>query len=698
MTNITPGAMTCASRTRNTNLRRLLVPQSIAVVGASTDASKAGSQALTSLSGFPGRLMTVHPREKEIQGFPCYPNFASLPEPVDLAILAIPAQHCVQAAADAAAHGVGGIFIISGGFGETGEAGAVLQEQLAQICRSTGLRLLGLNTSGFINPHIGCVASFVPGVDRLPKGNIAIVAQSGGVNLSISFLVERLGAGLSFAVGLGNAIDVDSADVLAMLVDDPCTDAIALHLEGVPLGRHLFETLKAVTLHKPAVALVAGRSDIGEFAVSHTGNLMGSHQRTVSALMQAGVVVVDTTEALAQAAVVLAHRRLPPKQCNAFGLVTGQAGPGLLIVDGLKSSGISVPELQAQTLEKVQALLPPMTFVKNPVDTGRPGPGFSEVVRHVADDPGIDAVVVFGLNEPAVLDPASALTPAFLATGKPIVFGTLGIAEDLQPALDALRQDGIPAVQSPDRLVLAAVALDADSRGQWRLARSSRCSTTRPVEPLSGTFDEGRAKELMSSYGIDSPKRRMCVGRAEALAAYQELRKPVVVKISADDIPHKTEVGGVFLNVCDEAGLLTALEAIGKIPTATPDRVLIEEMAPTGVELIVGAVRDGSWGPCVVIGLGGILAEAVADSVVRLAPVSGEDVAEMLGSLRGKKLLDGFRNLPRCNRDAICSVAIALGQMMIEHPEISEVEINPLRVNEESALALDALVVLEPNN
>ena len=204
-----------------------------------------------------------------------FPTFAALPEPVDLAVLAIPAQHCVQAAADAAARGVGGIFIISGGFGETGEAGEALQQELARICRDTGLRLLGPNTSGFINPHNACVASFVPGVEKLSKGRVAVIAQSGGVNLSVSFLVESLGEGLSLAVGLGNAVDVDSADVLAMLADDPHTHAIALHLEGVPRGRQLFDVLSKLTPRKPVVALVAGRADIGEFAVSHTGKLVG---------------------------------------------------------------------------------------------------------------------------------------------------------------------------------------------------------------------------------------------------------------------------------------------------------------------------------------------------------------------------------------------------------------------------------------
>jgi acetyltransferase len=679
--------------TRRTNLRRLLNPRSIAVVGASLDPAKAGSQALRSLRAFPGKVMAVHPREKEIQQVTCYPTFAALPEAVDLAVLAIPAQHCVQAARDAAARGVGGIFIISGGFGETGESGAVLQGQLAEICRTTGLRLLGPNTSGFINPHDACVASFVPGVDRLPKGRIAVVAQSGGVNLSISFLIERLGEGISLAVGLGNAVDVASADVLDMLGDDPHTQSIALHLEGVSHGRELFDVLRRVTPKKPVVALVAGRADIGEFAASHTGNLMGSQQRTMAALAQAGVVVVDSSEALAQAASILAHRRLPPKPRNGVGLVTGQAGPGLLIVDGLKSAGVDVPELGASSIEQIQSLLPPMTFVKNPVDTGRPGPGFPQVVSHVAQDERIDVVLVFGLSEPSVLDPSSALRPAFSQTRKPVVFGTLGMPDDLRPALDALRDAGIPAVLSPERLVLAGVALDADSRAQWRLARTSD-STFPSATTLVGSFNEDRAKDLIGQYGIRSPQRRLCVGREQAIDAFRALSKPVVVKIAADDIAHKTEAGGVFLNIRDDASLSSALDTIARIPTSTPGRVLIEEMAPQGVELIVGAVRDASWGPCVVVGLGGILAEAVSDSAVRLAPLNGLDVAEMLESLRGKKLLDGFRHLPRCDREAISKVAIALGRMMLEHPEIAEVEINPLRVNAEGALALDALVVL----
>lgn len=682
------------NQVRQQNLERLFNPKSIAVVGASTDLAKAGSQALLSLKNFPGRLMAVNPKATEIQGFPCYPSVKDLPEAVDLAVLAIPAEHCIRAAEEAAQRGVGGIFIISGGFGETGGEGLKLQERLAEVCRTTGLRLLGPNTSGFINTHSQCIASFVPGVDQLRQGKVAVVAQSGGVNLSISFLIDRLGQGISTAAGLGNAVDVSAADILPMLAADANTDAIALHLEGVPNGRALYDAVRQVTAVKPVVALVAGKADIGEFAVSHTGNLMGSHQRTVSALVQAGAVVVNSTEELAQAAVLLANGRLPAKPDASFALVTGQAGPGLLIVDGLKSAGVRVPEIDVVTQEAIQQHLPPMTFIKNPVDTGRPGAGFPRIVEAVAKAEAIDGVLVYALSEPLVLDPAVALSPA-AETGKPIIFGTLGLERDLTPTLAALREVSIPAVLSPERLVLAGVALAADARGRWLQQQRGDMPVVREQNALTGTYDENRAKGLLAEYGIRSPQRVLCHGRAEAVEAFERINAPVVVKIAADDVPHKTEVGGVHLNIVDHKKLDEALDAIARIPTNDPGKILVEEMAPQGVELIVGGVRDPSWGVVVMVGLGGVLAEAVADSSVRLAPLADVDAEGMLNELRGRKLLDGFRNLPVCDRAAIVKVIKSIGQLLLEHPEITEVEVNPLRVNASGALALDALVVID---
>jgi len=224
---------------RQRNLARLLAPKSVAVVGASSDPAKAGSQALRSLSLYAGSVAGVHPREKSVDGVPFYPTLTAIPQPPDLAILAIPADRCCDAAEEAAACGVGGILIISGGFGEIGDEGMQRQQRLLEICRSTGLRMLGPNTSGFVNRPVDCVACFVPGMDRLRTGRVAVVAQSGGVNISVSFLLDRLGAGVSLAVGLGNAVDVDAADILEWLAQDPHTASVALHLEGVGNGRRL---------------------------------------------------------------------------------------------------------------------------------------------------------------------------------------------------------------------------------------------------------------------------------------------------------------------------------------------------------------------------------------------------------------------------------------------------------------------------
>jgi len=255
-----------------------------------------------------------------------------------------------------------------------------------------------------------------------------------------------------------------------------------------------------------------------------------------------------------------------------------------------------------------------------------------------------------------------------------------------------LREAAIPSVLSPERLVLAASALAADARGRWNEKQRTEKLATQSGRALPAVLDENAAKALLDGYGIRSPQRALCHGHAAAMAAFDTLSKPLVVKISAADVPHKTEVGGVHLHIRNREQFEAALSAIAKIPTKTPRAVLVEEMAGDGVELIVGAVRDPSWGVVLMIGLGGVMAEAMADSSVRLAPVHDIDVDDMLGELRGRALLDGFRHLPVCNRAAIAQVVKAVGQVMLDHPQIAELEINPLRVDAGGALALDALV------
>lgn len=682
---------------RARNLTRLLRPRSIAVVGASNDPAKAGYHALKALAGFPGTVLAVHPREARVQGHACVPGLAALPSPVDLAILAVPAPLCADLVDEAAASGIGAVWIIAGGFGETGDAGARLQERLRDTCQRTGMRLLGPNTSGFVHPAAGCVACFVPGTERLRAGRVAVVAQSGGVNLTLAMQLDRLGHGVSLAVGLGNAVDVDAADLVDWLADDDQTAAIALHLEGVSQGRRLADAIRRAVARKPVAALVAGRADVGDFARSHTGNLMGSHARTVAGLEQAGAVVVEGTEALAQAAAVLATRRLAPLARPGFGLVTGQAGPGLLIADGLRSAGIDLPVLSAGSQARIETLLPPLTYVKNPVDTGRPGASFAGVVDAVAADPRIDAVLVFALHEPDVLDPVTSLAPLAQRLDKPVLFGSLGLEDDVRPTRAALACAGLPLLESPDRLILAARALAADAQARHRAAQAvaapPRAPAPAPAAQPPGALDEHGAKDLMARFGVPVAARRLCTSREEAHSAFDALGAPVVAKIATGEILHKTEAGGVHLNLRSHAELDAALDALQAIPLRGARSYLLEAMAAPGVDLIVGGVRDPSWGPCVMVGLGGVLAEALGDTAIGHLPLARPDVDRMLDSLRGRALLDGFRHLPRCDRASIADALQGIAALMEAHPEVQEVEINPLRVYADGALALDALIV-----
>lgn len=678
---------------RAINLSRLLAPRSIAVVGASASEDKAGHQALLALRGFHGEVFAINPRASDILGRPAFPSISSLGRAVDLVVFAIPAQACPDAVREAVECGCGGGLILGGGFAESGSAGAALQERLQAALASSPFRLLGPNTAGFVNKPGSVTASFLAGADRIREGSVAVVAQSAGVCLTVSFLLGQLGYGVSLAVGLGNGVDVDAADVLEFLAEQPSTAAIALHLEGVPRGRRLFDTLRKVTPRIPVAVLTVGQEDVGEFARSHTGNLIGSYALRASALRQAGAVVVDSTSDLAIAAAVLSTNRLAPRPVPGVGILTAQAGPGLLILERLKARGISVPTLAAHTVERISRWLPPMTYLKNPVDTGRPSESFPEVLTALASDESIDVIATFALSEPAALRPEALLASA-RACRKPLLFATLGPAEEVDPTARMLRNHGIYVAGSPEELAHAASVLAVDATLQARVARdaSSREAPGMGEAPCARR-DEHAAKLLLESLGIPAPRRAVCHGHDEARAALRDLAKPVVVKLLVPEVLHKTEVGGVRLGIVDEATLERALEQIDAIPIQSPRRYLLEETAPAGVELIVGAVRDVSFGPSVMVGFGGTFAEVLKDTVVRLAPLSRDAALEMLQELRGSAILQGFRGSAPLDRHAIADVIVALGGLVNADPTVTEIEINPLRVYPGGVLALDALVV-----
>ena len=611
-------------------------------------------------------------------------------------MLCVPASASARALTEAARGGARAALVCSGGYAEAGIAGAAFQRDLAAAAAEAGVALLGPNTSGFLVPARRLHASFVPGAASVPAGPVAVVAASGGVNHALAYLLAEAGLGVSLAVGLGNAVNVSTPDVLRYLADDEPTRAVALHVESVPDGPALVSAVRYLAARKPVAVLVVGRSDVADFAQSHTGALATTWRVTRAALRQAGAVLVDDELELADAVAALSALRLPPAALPTVGVVSAQAGPALLHVDGLRARGILVPELTAATQQRLAGLLPPLTYQANPVDTGRPGPAFAEVLGAVAADPGIGLVSVYALAEPDALDLPGAVAQlnASSPDGGPraLVAAIGGPPGEVTAQRAALRDLGVPVLASPRALTTAVTALLHDAVAQGR-AHPAVGLTPPPAgfqaDLTAGPLDEDQAKSVLAELGIATPPRRVCTTRRQAHAALAELPGPVAVKLLDAAIVHKSDAGGVFLGVRDSAELDQALDGL---EAAGHDRFLVESMAPPGVDLLAGASRDPVFGPVVALGLGGVVAEALADVAVALAPLTASEAAELPAELAGRALLDGFRGGPVADRAALGDVLARLGGLLASCPDVVDIEINPLRVTGDGLIALDAVL------
>lgn len=676
-------------------LDALLRPRSIAVIGASASPDKAGHAMMQALDGFAGDLFPVNPRGGTVLGRTALTGLGELPGPVDLAVLVVPPQVVPGAIEQAAAAGVRAAVVCAGGFAESGPEGHHLQEQAVEAARRGGVRLLGPNTSGFMNPVDGVFANFMPAAAGLRPGTVGIVAQSGGVNLAIAFLLDRAGIGLRLGVGLGNAADVGFAQMLDFYADDDATTAVGLHVEGIADGGAVVEALRRVTARKPVVAFKVGRSDVGDFAKSHTGSLTGSYALTRAALAQAGAVVVDSLDEMVAALQALRSVRLPaaPRSATGVAVLTGQAGPGLVVADALGVRGVRVPELAPATLDVLGELLPPLTYQRNPVDTGRPSETFPAVLRTIAAEPGIAAVGVYALDEPGVLDPVTAVGGA---AGR-VLYATGGPASAVERHRARLEEIGVPLYSSPGDLAIGLAALVSDAAAR-AVPDAPPVTATRTIGRV---LDEDEAKSLFEAHGLRTMRRLAVADRAAAHDGLDELGgpdDPVVVKVLDAAVLHKSDVGGVHVGVRSHADLDAALDAIDAIDGATAGRrYLVEEQAPRGTELIVGGVRDAVFGPVVLLGLGGVGVELGggpgSEPVLRLAPLSAERAAEMVDALP-EAVLDGFRGAPPVDRAALATTLLAVSDVLTQHHDVTEIDLNPVRVTARGPVVLDAVVVV----
>lgn len=668
-------------------LDALFAPRGIAVVGASRSPGKLGSALARSLSGYAaagGHLALVNGRDDTMYDSV---GAAAADGPVDLAMICVPAAACPPVLAEAAAAGIGAAVICGGGFAEAGGSGIDLQAELAGIVAASGIRLLGPNTSGFLAPGRALTASFVPGVAAVPAGRVSVVAASGGVNHALAFLLADSGHGIGLAVGLGNGVDVTAPDVLEYLASSDEAGAVALHVESVADGSRLVAAVRRLVPRRPVVALVVGRNDIGAFAASHTGALATSWRATRAALAQAGAVLVDDERELVDAVGALSVTRARPHPNPGVGVVTAQAGPGLLMLDDLRGRRARVPELTAATQAALGELLPPMTFQANPVDTGRPGPQLGRILAATVADPGIDVIAGYALHEPDSVDLVAAVLEG-RAAGAPVVFGVGGVGAEVVAVRRALRAAGVAVAADPRGVIAATDALLTDAKARSRTVPEQR-SPMRPIT-LDAAYDEHAAKQLLASIGIRTPPRRACSDRAGAHAALDELGGPVAVKLLDATVLHKTEIGGVHLGVRSHADLDTALD---RLEEAGAGRFLVETMAPAGVDLVLGARRDPVFGPIVLLGLGGTTAEALADVAIRLAPLPEAEAANMADELAGRALLHGWRGGPSVDAAELGRAVSALGDLLAATPGLDEIEVNPLRLTTGGLIALDAVVL-----
>ncbi|MER6282406.1 acetate--CoA ligase family protein [Streptomyces sviceus] len=672
-----------------TALEALFAPRAIAVLGASATPGKLGAAMAASLASFPGPVMKVNSGrpDPDRSFFPTVAEAAaSHGITPDLVVSCIPAAVTADALREAAAVGARAALVCAGGFAEAGGDGALHQQALAEVVRDTGIRVLGPNTSGFLVPHRRLTASFVPGAPDLEPGPVAVVAASGGVNHALAFALAEAGVGLRLGVGLGNSLDVTQADVLRHLAEDDGVRAVALHVETAAEGRRLTEAVRRLTDRVPVVALVVGRSDIGDFARSHTGALATSWRVTRTALRQAGAVLVDDERDLVDAVTALSRVRLPAHPRAGVGLVTAQAGPGLLLTDDLRSHGVQVPPLVERTVKELRELLPALTYLNNPVDTGRPSPTITQIVERVSEDPGIDVTAVYGLLEPTTVDLPAALTAARTATALVAVVG--GPVEQARRTRRELGEAGIPCAATPASGSVMVRALVEDAAARTRLEAVVTTSDA-PTLPPPGPVDEHTAKGVLADLGIRTPVRRVCADPAAAHAALDELGGSVVVKILDADILHKTEVGGVQVGIRTYEELD---EALARMP-ASP-ALLVERMAPAGPELIVGVRRDPVFGPVLALGAGGTATEILGDVSLRLAPLSSNEAHAMLDELATRQLFLGARGATPVDRARLTHVLLALASLAADDA-VAECEINPLRVLPDGdVVALDAVLLL----
>jgi acyl-CoA synthetase (NDP forming) len=699
--------MTCATAPRLT-LRELLHPRSVAVFGASEDKAKFGGRILYYLRrhGYAGRILPINPRREEIAGLRCYPSIAAAPGPVDIAILAVPPAAIAVSIAGCAQAGVGGCVVITTGFAEAGDEGEALQAEIVAIARRAGMRLIGPNCMGLMNLHhdFCLTSSLVLEVERLAKGAIGLVAQSGALMVSMFNRAHDAGIGFSACLSLGNQSDVTVEDVFEYFVEDPATRVITMYIEGLKEPRRFLALARrAREAGKAVLAVKTGRSEAGVRAArSHTASLAGAYAVFETACRAEGVLLTDDPDGMVAAAALIARWGAPAG--DGIGVLSSSGGGAGIGVDRVEESGLRLAKLSSATQAALlELLLPPQA--DNPIDLGGRRGGESveiaaEVMARFVRDDDIAVVFVVLTTVPSFAATARALAEAALASGKPLVLAlTPGSAAD--PSRAVLHEIGCPFFDRIDDAIRALQLFIAHGR-QSRAVRHplpqrppGLPETLPPLPP--GPLTEPQAKSLLARYGVPLPRETFVATAEAAAAAARSIGGPVALKAVARGLVHKSDAGGVRLGLADAAAAADAFAAVAaavsRVPGAVFEGALVAEMVEGGGEIIVGTKLDPQFGPVVLVGLGGVLVEAIGDVHLALAPVSPGEALELLRALRLFLLLDGYRGRPRLDVVAAADIVSRVSWLAADlGARLLELDVNPLilRTAGGGAVAVDA--------
>ncbi|MBU2536924.1 MAG: acetate--CoA ligase family protein [Proteobacteria bacterium] len=676
----------------------LFTPESIAVLGASRTPGKVGHDIIANLlaGGYAGTIIPVNPKTEEVLGVACLADVKKAAQKIDLCIIALPKELVLDAVRDCLEAHAGAIVVISSGFKETGTEGAELEHRIAELCQSHKVRLLGPNCLGLINTENQMNASFA---SRMPQpGCISVISQSGAICTALLDLAAARHTGIAKMVSMGNKADLNESDLLVALSTDPQTKVIIAYLEDIACGDEFVKAATEASTKKPVIILKSGTTVAGKKAASsHTGVLAGAEIAYGAAFMRSGVVRADNFESLADYAALFAMQPLP--KGKRVLIITNAGGPGTMAADAVEKSGMVVATLDRNTASSLRQKLPSAASIGNPIDVL----GDAEPDRYVAaleaaqEDEAVDAVVVI-LTPQAMTKPAeTARAIAGCNKGdKPVVVAFMG-GTDVMPGRDELVAAGLPDYPSPERAVAALKALV--EYAAWRRRpprmvarfpvnrRRVERIITRRLRTSRLQIGEVKAKSILQAYGFQIPQGYLATNVGEAMEIAERIGYPVAMKIVSPDIIHKSDLGGVRLNVTSSESVADAYDLMmlrisQRAPDAWIEGIYVEKMLDRGLEVIIGMNRDPQFGPMLMFGLGGIFVEVMKDVTFYLAPITNDEAIQMLMATRSYEILKGKRGHKGVDLAGIANGLQRISQLTTDFPQIGELDINPFIVGE----------------